>query len=349
MFSSVDGPIPRMPLKLLPVHSDPPEQRGYRKLLNPSLTPQRVAALEPTIRAVAEKLLDAVAAAETFDYCTALAVPLPQEVALMLIGFPLAERQQVAGWIDDMVRLRTVDPPRVVETASLIMGRLNSLVDESRDAEPDETFVSLLLDAEVDGRPIEPQERIALLALLLFGGLDTTTSAIAGAMWYLAQHEPAWRELQSAGVSDLALEEFVRWTSPVQGNARTATRDVTVAGCPVGAGERVFLMWGSGNRDEREFPDPDDVVLDRFPNRHLGFGMGPHRCVGAALGKLMLRVALESTLARFDRIEIADNDAVRWVEGETRGIRALPVRPTAKHDPPPTAPTPGADHDRTID
>lgn len=122
-----------------------------------------------------------------------------------------------------------------------------------------------------------------------------------------------------------AVDEFLRWVSPSGGNGRTLTRDVELHGCTMKAGDRVMLVWGSGNRDPREFEDPDEVRLDRDPNRHLTFGMGPHRCVGSHLGKTILRLAIEELGPRLDDLEIDPDGELGYVGGESRGLRHLPV------------------------
>jgi cytochrome P450 len=122
------------------------------------------------------------------------------------------------------------------------------------------------------------------------------------------------------------VEEFVRWTSPVQGLARTVTSDTELGGCPLHQGERVMLLWGAGNRDETVFDAPDEIQLDRYPNRHLGFGMGPHRCMGSHLAKVMVKIAIERAVRVLGDFELADPDGVRWAAGEARGIVELPLR-----------------------
>ena len=183
----------------------------------------------------------------------------------------------------------------------------------------------MLLDAEIDGRPLDDDEQLFTMVLLLLGGLDTTTSAIAMALAWLADH-PAERArlLADPDRLDTGVEEFVRVATPVQGLGRTVTRDTTLSGCPLHAGDRVFLLWASGNRDPRAFDRPEEVVLDRHPNHHLGFGAGPHRCVGSHAGKLMVKIALQELLPWLGDYRISGE--LGWVGGETRGLRHLLVQ-----------------------
>jgi cytochrome P450 len=207
------------------------------------------------------------------------------------------------------------------------MMRIMQRLAERRDAPRREDMISVLLDAEIDGRPLGEDELLFSLTLLLLGGLDTTTSAIAMAFYHLADHpEDRARLLAEPELLDPAVEEFVRVATPVQGLGRTVTKDTTLSGCPLAAGDRVFLLWASGNRDPEAFDRPDEVVLDRHPNHHLGFGAGPHHCVGSHLGKLMVKIALEELLPRLGDFRIADRGRLAWVGGETRGLRTLPLQ-----------------------
>ena len=185
--------------------------------------------------------------------------------------------------------------------------------------------MSVLLDAEIDGRPLDDDEQLFSMTLLLLGGLDTTTSAIAMALAHLADHpDHRARLLADPDLLDTAVEEFVRVATPVQGLGRTVTRDTELGGCPLRAGDRVFLLWASGNRDPEAFDRSDEVILDRHPNHHLGFGAGPHRCVGSHAGKLMVKVALQELLPWLGDYRIAGQ--LGWVGGETRGLRSLLVQ-----------------------
>jgi len=327
IFSSVDGPIPALPFRLLPVHSDPPVHREYRRVLNPWFTPQHVAELEPLVRGIADELLRDLEQRPEFEFCSGFAIPFPQRVALAIIGVPAEERDTISTWVEEMVRLRLTSPEKVASAGRTLAQRIQQLIAELRStSHRDAGMISALVDADIGGRFMTDEELVSIITLLLFGGLDTTTSALAGAMHHLVLNPLAWKMLQShPELLGPAAEEFVRFTSPVQGNARTAVQDTNLGGCPIKAGDRVFLVWGSGNRDEAAFDDADSVVFERPFNRHLGFGHGPHRCVGAHLGKLMLEVALEEILRRLDGVRVLDESAVKWVGGETHGIRVLPL------------------------
>ena len=225
-----------------------------------------------------------------------------------MIGFPDDDRPDLARWIDDITRLRGIDDEKVGEAAIGVMTRVIERLDERAAVNPaGTTSSSVLLDAEIDGRPLDEDEQLFTMVLLLLGGLDTTTSAIAMAMAHLADHpDDRARLLADPDLLDTAVEEFVRVATPVQGLGRTVTHGHDLGGCPLQAGDRVFLLWASGNRDPEAFDRPDEVVLDRHPNHHLGFGAGPHRCVGSHAGKLMVKIALQELLPWLGDYRIAD-------------------------------------------
>ena len=325
-FSSGDGTgTPPIPTKLLPIDCDPPLHQKYRRVINPSFTPQAVRAHEDEWRTLAKELVAGLPADGDVELCSAFAVPFPQQVALRMIGFPDSDRPDLAGWIDDITRLRGIDDDKVGEAAVGVMTRIIERLEERREQPARDDLVSVLLEGTVDGRPLDDDEQLFSLVLLLLGGLDTTTSAIAMALAHLAgRPDDTARLLADPDLLDSGVEEFVRVATPVQGLGRTVTRDTTLGGCPLHQGDRVFLLWASGNRDEAVFDRPDEVVLDRHPNHHLGFGAGPHRCVGSHAGKLMVKIALQELLPWLGDYRISGE--LGWVGGETRGLRHLLVQ-----------------------
>jgi cytochrome P450 len=330
LFCSGEGnSLPRHDFpNMIPSDIDPPLHHQYRKILNVSMAPQAVKEREAEIRELADELLAPHAGSSgEIDFCEVFATPFPQFVALRTIGFPDSDRATLGPWMHTLTHLRGIDDTAVAEAAVNVFARLTEHLAQRR-AEPrrDDLF-SLLLDADIDGRPMSDEEIILYTLLLLFGGLDTTSSAIAGSIYYLAQH-PEVRQalLDDEDAMDRAIDEFLRWTSPIQALARTVTQNTELAGCPLHAGEKVLLLWGSGNRDESVFDDAESVVIDRFPNKHLSFGMGPHRCIGSHLAKLMIKVAIERSIHLLGDFSLADPEGVRWAMGEARGLEKLPLR-----------------------
>jgi cytochrome P450 len=324
--------IPPLPIVgLIPIDIDPPAQREYRKILNPALGVDPVNDKEDDVRKIIAGLIEPLEGQKEFD-AGELAPKIPPLVTLDYIGFPREEWETVITAVDEITRLRGSDMEEVMKQGGEMLGACMRLV-EKRKAEPREGDIMDLLmngtyhDPESgEDRPLEDQEIVRTLAILLFGAIDTTSLAIAGTIHYLALHPEAQEYLRENGVSKTAVEEMVRYTAPVQGLGRTVMEDTKLDGCPLHSGDKVMLMWGSGNRDEDAFEHPDEMDFERKPNPHLGFGHGPHKCVGLNLGKLMLRITMEEFLARIPPFELADPDGIVWVGGETRGIRGLPIR-----------------------
>src|SRR5581483_2659007 len=240
-FSSRDGTgTPPIPTKLLPIDTDPPLHQKYRKIISPSFTPQAVRAQEGEWRSLAKELIAALPTEGDIELCSAFAVPFPQQVALRMIGFPDDDRPDLARWIDDITRLRGIDDEKVGEAAMAVMLRIVERLDERRGQPPREDLISVLLEAQIDGRPLDDDEQLFTMTLLLLGGLHTTTSAIALALAHRADHpDDRARLLADPELLETAVEEFVRVATPVQGLGRTVTRDTTLSGCPLQEGDRV--------------------------------------------------------------------------------------------------------------
>ncbi|MDT7662276.1 MAG: hypothetical protein QOD04_1832 [Pseudonocardiales bacterium] len=329
VFSSAKGvaiPPHQLP-PLIPVGIDPPMHGQYRKVLNAELGPKAIARKEAEYRELADQLLNEIGDRREFDFCEAFSAQFPERVALRTIGFDPEDRQSLGRWFHDMTHLRGIDEEAAGMAAMSMFGRVTEVIALRRGEPRRDDLLSVLLDGEVDGRPMRDDEILMYIVLLLFGGLDTTASAISGAFYYLAQHPKDRERLLADEVAlDRAVEEFVRWTSPVQALGRTVTEPTELGGCPLREGEPVLLLWGAGNRDETVFESPDEIQLDRFPNRHLGFGMGPHRCLGSHLAKTMVKIAIERGVKALGHFELADESRIRWATGEARGIVELPLR-----------------------
>jgi cytochrome P450 len=328
-FSSAQGVlVPAGASPLIPMEMDPPLHRKFRALLNPAFSPKRLAFFEGRIRSEARAQIAALDGLKTFEVCEAYARPFPKRVAIGLLGFPADDLPMLDHWISRLGKdLR--DDPAVAEVGAKLSEYLSETLKVRAKRLSQDDLIGVVQDAVIDGQPISHDEQISMLMLLLFGGLDTTTAVLAGALGWLADHpEDRVRLRAQPELFASAAEEFVRFTSPASHMSRVTTRDTEIAGCPIGSAQRVMLGFGAANRDRRAFKDPNDVILDRHPNRHLGFGAGPHRCVGSHLGKLQVRIGLEEFLARFENFEIDDRSALRWEGAEARALAHLPLRVT---------------------
>jgi cytochrome P450 len=282
---------------LIPLQIDPPQHRSYRRLLDPIFAPRQIALLEDQTRALVRGLIAAVADDGACNFHTAVAEPFPTTVFLQLLGLPLSRAQEFIKLKDGIIR-----PPvssnaeRVKYTAEVgqkVYAVLQEAIDE-RAAERSDDFISMFLDAEVEGERLTNDDILDIGYLFFIAGLDTVTSSLDCMLSYLAQHPDHRAQLvKDPSLIPHAMEEMLRWESPVQGVVRVATEDTEIAGCPVPKGKVVTVMLGSANTDERIWADADTVDFDRRENRHIAFGGGVHRCLGSHLARMELRVALE--------------------------------------------------------
>ncbi len=315
--------IPPPPMRFIPVEMDPPEFLGYRRLLNPVFSPAAVERLQPSMVRFADWCIDQVIDRGEIDLVYDLASPVPAMVTLELLGLPTEDWPRFATTFHDMVAYPPGTPQLLdaFSSAATITADLRELVAQRR-ARPDRPrhgAIDAWMDAEIDGARIDDERLVDIINLVLAGGIDTTTGAAAGAFVHLSHHpEHRQRLIDDPGLIETACEEYVRWVTPTPVLARTATCPVVIGGEEVAAHERVMANLFAANRDPDAFPAPDDVVLDRQPNRHAAFGFGLHRCVGANLARAELEVMIGRVLARIPDYRVDDGRARRY---DTAGIQ----------------------------
>lgn len=316
------------PLPMIPLEVDPPDHEPLRRLVSPAFAPARMRPVEASARSCARQLVDAFAARGECDLVTELAYRLPVLTIWQrpLLGEPLTEGlgdwvATFQSWVHDFKHSQG----RSAEAGATILAYVERVLDARR-AEPADDIPSTLLNAEVAGRPLTREEQLGYLFILFTAGVETTAAALGSIFLFLAR-EPEVRARLAAEpeLLDPAIEELLRFLGPVQAERRTATRDVEVGGCPIRAGESVLLLWNSAGRDEAEFADGETFVPDRFPNRHLSFGLGPHRCVGSHLARLTLRAAIQEVLERLPDYRVRDGAELRFSVGTNRSLVSLPV------------------------
>jgi cytochrome P450 len=323
VFSSAHGTgIPVLPSPLTPpLHADPPNARQWREMINALFSPSRVASYRPWLQVLARQSIDPCLARDGFDVPRDIGIPLTRQIILQLMGVTDAP-PQLNEWTDDLIF--SVGQKSKLGAEGL-MGFLAAEISARRDARGDDLVSSLFTKTLTSqNRLLTDSEIMKLLFLVLIAALETTSSAISAMIGFLVEH-PAHvaRLLAEPEIWPRAMDEFVRWASPAACLARTTRQDTEIHGCPIPAGSRVLLLYASGNRDETEFPNPDDVVLDRYPNRHLGFGMGPHRCLGSHLAKAQMSVVLECMLPALGAWRIEDPSSITWNASATRGQTSL--------------------------
>ena len=304
---------------LIPLQIDPPKHANFRKLLDPLFSPRRIAPLEAPTRALVRGLIDQIAADGHANFHLAIAEPLPSTVFLQLLGLPVSRAKEFIDLKDGIIRpdAHTAEERRsmVDATGAQIYAVLEEVV-EARSAEPQDDFVSSFLASEVDGQRLTRDEVIDICYLFFLAGLDTVTASLDCFLAYLAQHPEQRRRLVAdPSLIPAAIEELLRWESPVTGVARITIEDTELNGCPIPKGSFVSPLLASANTDERFWAGADVVDFDRPSNKHLAFGGGVHRCLGSHLARLELRVALEEWHARIPDYRLAEGVELRYSEG----------------------------------
>jgi cholest-4-en-3-one 26-monooxygenase len=311
------------------INMDPPRHTKYRRLVNMGFSPKMVTRLEPHIREMANRIIDAVATRGTCDFVTEIAAELPLQVIAEMIGVPLEDRHLVFDWSNKMVGF---DDPEYGATedvgrqASMEMFMYANQLALERRAAPRDDLVSVLMSAEVDGEKLSEHEFDSFFLLLAVAGNETTRNLISGGMLALIEHPEQYDRLRRhPSLMPTAVEEMLRWVSPVMQFRRTATRDVELHGRRIREGDKVTLWYGSANRDEDMFPHADRFDVGREPNDHLAFGIGPHFCLGANLARLEIRIMFEALLRRLPDIALA-GPVERLRSNFLNGIKRMPVR-----------------------
>ena len=318
--------LPEQPygIRNVPIDTDNPETEQLRRILLAGYSPGAVRKLEPQITAMADELIDAFAATGSADLVREYAMPLPARIMLRVIGMQDDSEDSSEDTSDDgpvdgdwlwyverihmIIHGMTGNVEATMTAGMELAGRIVEHMNRRRESQDFSGQLGALLTAQIDGVPLSDMDVMSYVFLLLFGGLDTTTAALANALVVLDSDRSLRTMLiehpeKTAG----AVEEFLRFQSPVQSLGRTISRDVVLGGQQMRAGERALLMWASANRDPAAFPDPDSVDLDRTPNRHLAFGVGLHRCLGSNLGRAMFHIMLERLLARIPDYRVTED------------------------------------------
>lgn len=326
-FSSAHGlSVSNTPsvVRNLPVQADPPEQRIFKRLINPYFTPARVAPWEQPTRDLVTSLIDDFIEAGSCEFMDAFARPLPSLSFFNLaISAPEDDLEKVAFMAS---RSSIPNHPEAKESWLGLYNWIKDFIQQRRQQPARGDVVDAILAAQIDGRPITEDEIIGTVQLLILGGLETTASAL-GLMFVRFCRQPEIPALLRSNpeLIPTAVEELLRLDTSFIAVARTAMRDVDLGGQSVQAGDKVLVYWASANRDAEEFPDADEFQLDRARNRHMAFGIGPHRCAGSNVARLNLRVALEEVLRRLDDIKLQDGFEVSYHSTLTRSPHGLPL------------------------
>ena len=313
---------------LIPLQIDPPDHAKYRKLLDPLFAPRRIALLEGRTRALVSDLVEAVADDGGCNFHAAVSEPLPSTVFLELLGLPVSRAAEFIALKDGIIRPPAQTPEErsaMVDAAGArIYAVLQEVLDQRLETRQND-FISDFLDAEVDGERLTPEEVIDICYLFFLAGLDTVTASLDCMMARLALHPAERRRLaDDPSVIPHAVEEMLRWETPVTAVVRVTTQDTELSGCPIAADQVVSVMLGSANTDERAWDKAESVDVDRRVNKHLAFGGGVHRCLGSHLARMELRVVLEEWHARIPEYRVPEGVELDY-SPSLRQIADLPL------------------------
>jgi cytochrome P450 len=313
-------------VRIPPLQLDPPEHGRIKRLLATAFVPARIAAFEPIVRSTAIRLIEGFLAEGTCDASEGFARSVPIAVICKLLGLAPEDEDTFAHWARVMIE-HPGEPDALAATEG-ILGYLGALLAERR-VTPGDDLISHLAHAEVEGERLDDLEVLLACGELLTAGIDTTWGTLAATLLHLARNPEQQRVLrENPEMIPGAVEEFLRAFGPVT-VGRVVVDDIEFRGQQLSAGEMVLISFPSANHDERAFLDPQEIVLDRQPNRHFAFGVGIHRCVGASLARLELATALHEFLRLVPEFELQDEAAVEWSAGHIPGVRHVPLAFTA--------------------
>jgi len=337
VFSAAQGVLPESDAMVSIVCMDDPRHQRLRKLVNRGFTPRMVGLLHQRVRELATSIVDDVARRGACDLVREVAVPLPLYIIAEMLGIRHEDFDRFHDWSDRLIGVagNYHDPVKLNDSVTAYMeyGEYLKGVFEDRRRAPREDLVSILVTAQQDGMLAEDEESmendeiVMFMTLLLVAGNETTRNAISGGMLALMQDRAQLELLRSRPeLMDGAVEEILRYVSPIICFRRTATRDTEIRGQAIKAGDRVLMLYQSVNRDEAVFAEPDRFDVTRSPNPHLAFGIGPHFCLGANLARLELKVMVQELINRFPDIHPAPGTSPRRAASTlVAGIEHLPV------------------------
>jgi cytochrome P450 family 142 subfamily A polypeptide 1 len=296
------GPLPWM------IDLDGSAHRTRRRLVSNAFTPAAVRSREAVVGAICDELLDAVCERGAADIVRDVAAPLPMIVIGDMLGVAPEDRSRLLRWSDDLLATLSGDPDKIEQAAAAFeeYSDYAARTIAARRDEPTDDLFSVLVHAEVDGQRLRDDELVFESLLILVGGDETTRHVISGGMEQLSR-QPSARARLRAQPAELpaAVEEMLRWVSPIKSMNRTLTRDIELEGRSLRRGDKVLLLYESANFDEERFIDPERFDARRAPNDHVAFGFGPHRCLGAGLARMELRLVFQRLLDRFPDITLA--------------------------------------------
>jgi cytochrome P450 family 142 subfamily A polypeptide 1 len=337
-FSSAQGIRPKLPQLPMMIDFDAPEHVRRRRLVSEGFTPKRVRAMEDNLRLACDSIIDRVCERGSCDFVKDIAAPLPIIVIGDMLGVAPTDRDDLLRWSDDMLKaLGSPDPSLLDGAANAFVeytGYINTVFEDRRRRHSTDDLVGVLCHAEIDGDSLDDDSLIHETLLILIGGDETSRHVISGGMEELLAHPDQMAQLAAdPELMPGAVEEMLRWVTPIKNMARTATRDVELDGAHIGSGQELILLYPSANRDSAVFENADEFSITRNPNPHMAFGFGAHFCLGNQLARLELKVMVDRVLSRLPDLHLTvDREKLPRREANfVSGIEEMPVAftPTA--------------------
>jgi len=337
-FSNAGGIRPDSDALPMMIDTDAPEHVRRRRLVSEGFTPRRIRESEEGIRIICDAIIDRVCEQGTADFVRDIAAPLPMIVIGNMLGVAPEDRADLLRWSDDMLRaLGSPDPTAMdlaAQAAAEYAGYITAVVEQRRRDHQTNDLIGTLVHAEIEGDHLDESSLIYESLLILIGGDETTRHVISGGMYELLVHPDQYRTLAAERtLLPIAIEEMLRWVTPIKNMARTATRDVELHGETVRKGQKLLLLYPSANRDETVFEDPESFDIARTPNDHMAFGFGSHFCLGNRLARMELQVMFSQLLDRLPDLALADpaeppKRPANFVSGyETMPVTFTPTAP----------------------
>jgi cytochrome P450 family 142 subfamily A polypeptide 1 len=330
-FSNANGVRPKFGALPMMIEFDAPEHFRRRRLVSAGFTPRQVREMEPHLRAICDRIIDGVCERGECDFVRDIAAPLPLNAIGDMLGVADEDREDLLRWSEQMLLSQGSDDENAIVGATVAFGEysdyIHPVLEERRTSGRTDDLIGTLVHAEIEGQGLDDDSLVYETLLILIGGDETTRHVISGGADELLRRPDQRAALQAdpSGIPT-AVEEMLRWVTPIKNMARTATCDIDVEGGTIRKGQELLLLYPSANRDEEIFDDPDTFDVRRDPNPHVAFGFGTHFCLGNQLARLELRVMFEQLFARLPDLALADDaPSPRRVANFISGIERLPV------------------------
>ena len=326
------GPLPMM------IDMDSPEHVTRRRLVSEGFTPRRVRAMEEEIRRICDALIDTVAERGECDLVADLAAPLPLIVIGNMLGVEPQHRDDLLRWSDDLLKGQGTEDMEILERMANAYGEyvgyMSNVIENRRSTGRDDDLVGILVHADDNGNQMNDDSILHETLLILIGGDETTRHVVSGGTEALLRNPDQFTALKNDhALVPRAVEEMLRWVTPIKNMARTTTRDVELRGKTIPEGVKLLLLYPSGNRDEEVFDDPHSFDITRTPNDHVAFGFGTHFCLGNQLARMEMRMMIEQLATRLPDLALASDAPLEHRNANfVSGIESMPVTftPTAK-------------------